>query len=388
MKGSYYFRPDVGWWVVQWYQREKLYKITRYKGERMYSVKTAKKVLALMQSDVEDRVFNIQKWIGQNWTDVIPYLNEWVEAIKDTLSPATYKDYRYSIKNHLIPFFIENPVQLHEIQYDVLMKLLTSINRTGKGKMNVMYCLHACLQYAWRSQRIGEMPPFPERKHYKIQETTPLWLPSERQEAVINVIPAVHQPIFWFLKYHFRRPGEAMALKRTDYDVVNKVFIIHRSVSARKVVDFTKTKHEHIVPCSPAFEATADKIAAGDTEYFFTCESSRSAGKRYTDTILNKLWNDAAAKCGEAIRMYVGTKHSSCSQFINECKGNLNDLQALTDHATFASVKKYATVELARKRELMAKIQTARNSKTTPETTPELPQTKKKGLKLVTSTDS
>ena len=68
---------------------------------------------------------------------------------------------------------------------------------------------------------------------------------------------------------------------------------------------------------------------------------------------MNKLWNDAAKKCGEDIKMYQGLKHSSCSQYINEKGGNLSDLQIITDHARFDSVKKYAKTQVSRKRELM-----------------------------------
>jgi hypothetical protein len=104
-----------------------------------------------MQADVENGTFRIEKYKGDQWTDVIPYLEVWLETIKATLSPATLKDYQNSIKNHLNPFFRENPVQLHEIQYDLLLKLLNFIQRSGKGKANVMYCLHRCLVFAWRS---------------------------------------------------------------------------------------------------------------------------------------------------------------------------------------------------------------------------------------------
>ena len=169
MKGSIHYRKDRGYWYVQWYTPEKTYKISRYKGEMMYHKKIARKLLSVMQSDFENDVFRIEKFTKKGWTDTIPYLKQWLKTIKSELSPATYKDYSNSIRNHLAPFFREHQFQLHEIQYDVLRKLLSSINRSGKGKANVMYCLHACMMYAWKSQRIPAMPPFPEKKLYDIK---------------------------------------------------------------------------------------------------------------------------------------------------------------------------------------------------------------------------
>ena len=76
-------------------------------------------------------------------------------------------------------------------------------------------------------------------------------------------------------------------------------------------------------------------------------------GKRYTDTILNKIWNDACKKAGESIQLYSGTKHSSCSQYFNEKGLSLAEIQVITDHASYESVKKYTKTEVARKRQLM-----------------------------------
>ena len=53
--------------------------------------------------------------------------------------------------------------------------------------------------------------------------------------------------------------------------------------------------------------------------------------------------------------MYAGLKHSSCTAFINEHGGSIDELQMLTDHARRYSVLKYAEVQLATKRRLMAK---------------------------------
>ncbi len=53
--------------------------------------------------------------------------------------------------------------------------------------------------------------------------------------------------------------------------------------------------------------------------------------------------------------MYAGLKHSSCSQFINECGGTVDELQMITDHTRRESVLKYASVEVETRRALMGK---------------------------------
>jgi hypothetical protein len=111
MKGSIHFRKDRGIWFVAWYDiaSQKRHKVYRYKCEYMYDRKIAEKLLALMQGDVENRTFRIEKYTQQA-IGVVNFLREWYETIKDTLSPATQKDYRNSIEKHLVLFLQEEPL--------------------------------------------------------------------------------------------------------------------------------------------------------------------------------------------------------------------------------------------------------------------------------------
>ncbi|MEN6375881.1 MAG: site-specific integrase [Smithella sp.] len=376
-KGSIGYRrtKSGGYYFVSWYIGKKQYKVSRYKGMLCETERMANSLLSLMRSDDEnDRhgiaPFRIEKYTKQE-TNVIPFLLDWINTEVDPpqdeghadnkekkgyLAPATRKDYKNSVKNHLIPWFETHSLMLHEIQYDVLCNLLNSINREGKGKLNVMYCLHAALLYAVRSNKIQTMPEFPEKKRYNIEPTVINAIPEARQIAVIEAIPIQHQPIFWWLKYHFRRPSEAMALHKEDYDQENDAFIIRRSFSSKKLVQHTKTHKIHVIPCHPEFKQYMERRHLCVSPYFFTHETSRLEGKRYQHDFLVDLWNKAAASCGETIRMYAGLKHSSCTAFVNEQGGSVDELQMLTDHAKRDSVLKYTEVKLEAKRKIMGEL--------------------------------
>ena len=118
--------------------------------------------------------------------------------------------------------------------------------------------------------RIPTMPMFPEEKKYNIVDPVIKWLPEERQIKVIQAIPLEHQPIFWWLKYHLRRPSEAMALHRCDYDKEQDAFIIRRTFSNKELVQHTKTHKIHIIPCHSEFKKIMDKMPVRiDSPYFF-----------------------------------------------------------------------------------------------------------------------
>ena len=360
MKGT--IHQYKGSWFVLWYDpaTKKGRKIYRYKGEKMYHKKTAQKLLNVMQSDVENGTFYLEKYTQKGFSDVVPFIEEWLKEGETSLSPATYKGYKSYVKNHIKPFFTKhNQISLHDIQIDTLRKLKGDLkNQAGedlspKMKMNIMYCMHAIMDAAWMARRIAAVPPFPKKKEYQLVKKPIVWLPEERQLKVLEQIPKEHQPIFYFLKYHLRRPSEACSLHKEDFN--GKVFDINRSISARKLQEKTKTGEIHTIPCHSDFyqfiEIERNKKIL--TPFFFANPRARKPGKRYTNESLNIIWKAACKKAGEDIDLYSGLKHSSCSQYINEKGLSESELQVITDHARIDSVRNYARTEVKRKKELM-----------------------------------
>lgn len=355
MSGSIHYRKDRACYFIAWYDKrsKKTVKIYRYNGETIYSKKVAQKLLFQMQATVETGHFILERFTKQGFTDIMPFIHEWMENISPTLSPATRKGYQSYIKNHIAPYFgLRKDLQLEDIQLDILTAFMNRLPLAPKGKMNVMYCLHAILDYAKRSRRIIAMPSFPKKSQYQYQEPAIRWLPEHRQLKILEKIPLEHQPIFFFLKYHLRRPAEAIALQKEDFQ--EDRFTIRRSISARQVVDKTKTGEIHIIPCLTAFKPYLEIEYKKPfiSNFLFKCPSARNKDKRYSNEILNRIWKKACKAAGEDIDMYSGLKHSSCSQYINEKGLSESELQIITDHSRIESVKRYAKTEIKRKKEL------------------------------------
>jgi integrase len=144
-------------------------------------------------------------------------------------------------------------------------------------------------------------------------------------------------------------------LHREDYK--DGVFTIHRSISARTLVDKTKTGEIHTIPCHPDFERhlKTELRKPNISPFLFKNPRARKPGKRYTKESLNNIWKVACKEAGEDIDLYSGLKHSSCSQYINERGLSESELQVITDHARVESVRKYAKTKVSRVKELMMK---------------------------------
>jgi integrase len=367
LKGAIRLRTDVKqpYWLVEWPEKGKVYKISRYLGEAevMYRAHNDKKrdlgyqkackLLALMQGDFERKIFRIDKYLGKQLTDTIPYLEQWLKDREPTLTPGGYEKYNIAVYKHLIPFFEKHPLMLHEIKYDTLIQLLNWIPGQGKNKKNVIDTLKTCLRYAWKAERIVSLPPFPEKDLYDITDNPPEWLPYDRFMNVINHIPDIHRPFFMWLYLHLRRPGEAMALLKTDYNPDADTFTIHRGVSAHKVIDRTKTGDVHEIPCHSEFKSYMAKMPKTFSPYFFTHPESNSDGQRYTGAYYRSIWNAACLAVGEKIDVYRGTKTSRASQLVNQGNLSLSDLQIAGDWSSFESVKSYARANMVKKRAIM-----------------------------------
>lgn len=198
------------------------------------------------------------------------------------------------------------------------------------------------------------MPPFPKKSDYNLEQPVIKWMPEERQMKIIEAIPQQDRPIFLFLKYHLRRPSEACVLKWIDYDEINSVWQIRRTLSDRQIVESTKTRKVHNVPCHSAFLPTLKSLERHEgNPYVFVNPLSRHKPKRYTVESLNRIWRQACKAVEESIDLYSGLKHSSVSQYLNEKNLSYQEVQEITDHANIESVKRYGKVEIDRKRQLM-----------------------------------
>ena len=363
MKGSISFEKHRQAWAVWWYvaAKRRSVPLRYYYGVKLYNRELAEKLLALVQGTQEkakrgECVFRIENFQRGASVDVVELFESWLET-KRKLKPSGLNSYKSNFRAWIKPFFSSRQIALHEITLDVLNQLKRTVEDAGKKPktvMNAIGTMSSFLNYAWRNGNIAAVPPFPLRSEYGLGEEDILTIPRKVQFEIINLMPDIHKPVFYWLVLHpGRRPGEAMAIHKEDYNQFKNSFIIRRGISGKKLVRYPKNSKCHEAACHESFAPFLDSLMESDSPYLFVNPGARNPGQRYNDDALNRIWRNACAKYGVKIPLYNGTKHSTLDYYYNDLGVALTDLMDLTGHKRLECIQRYARMKVHRQKSLL-----------------------------------
>ena len=330
MKGSYHFNAQARRYYVQVYWQGKRYQIWRYNGDPIWHPKTAIKLLNKIRSEVDDKTFIPKAYFPESPLSTALYARRWVQLID--VKPNTKKDYLYSIRRFIIPFFGERDIRT--IRYSDLVEFDKSIQRCQKGKYNVMACLRTMLRWAYRNEDIAKVPPFPVLSQGEPPEIK--YLTVEQQERVLEKIPAADRAIFQFGMEYGLRIGE---LRAVQWDcITDEEVIIRRAFAENELMESTKTSKERRYGLTAKARQLLKALSVTSPTFVFV----RADGKPYTDKNLNALWTKACAEADvEKIKLYNAVRHSLGCQLLDQ-DVPMDAVQKILGHARPEMTKRYA----------------------------------------------
>ena len=361
MKGKIGYDARMKRYYVSWYHapNKKTYKIWFYNGIPLDTKALAERLRANMQSDMDRGVFRIERYFEQR-SEVEVFLDDWIRTVGPSLKPSTLANYKSNIEKHIKPFFQSSLAGLHEIDYMMLLQFAHSLDVESSTKYKVMRTLSTALKFAKKTNKLYSLPVFPSKQDLQMHDKPVIWIPESRQLKIIEAIPKEHQPIFWFLKYHMRRPSEACALLKGDYDHERLLFTIQHTFSAGRFVNSPKRGKYHYIPVVDDFLPVLGEMLDMQKKwgiispFFFINPVGRTLEKHYTLKFLQVEWEKACHEVGEKITLYNGLKHSSVTQLMNEYGMNENEIAIALD-CHIDTVRSYATAEISTRRNLLNK---------------------------------
>lgn len=330
MGGSTYYHQPAKRWYVQVYWQGKRYKIWHYNGDPIWHEKTAEKLLNKIRAEIDEGTFQPKTYSANNPLSLNEYAKQWLKVIE--VKPNTLKDYSYSIRNFIAPFFGNK--DLRNIRYNDLVEFHKWIPRVEKGKYNVLSCLRTMMRWAWRNEDIPKVPPFPKLSQGELPEIE--YLSLDQQESVLSEIPERHRAIFMIGMEYGLRIGELRAIQ---WDCVkDEELIVKRAFAENQLMESTKTNRTRVYGLTPYVKEILKSMPMTSSIFVFV----REDGKPYTDKNLNVLWSDACEKSGiRKIKLYNAIRHSLGCQLLD--KGfEFDKVQKVLGHTRPEMTKRYA----------------------------------------------
>ena len=330
MKGSCHYDGKAKRWFVQLYWEGEKYRFWKHPqtGEPFWAKQNAEKQLSRIRTEVDEGSFNPKFWKPDSPMSVTQYALDWLKDIN--VSSKTLSDYTTSIIKYAIPFFGDKDIR--SIRYKDLVQFYRFINRSDKGKYNVMSCLRTMLRYAWRNEDIASVPPFPTLS-FELPEIE--YLEFDQQEKILAQIAPKNRPIFQFMQEYGVRPGEARALCKDC--LVDGHVVIRRAFSQNELRECTKTRTVRRYEITPFIAGVLESIPPHLSKFVFV----RDDGKPYTSKNLNAIWHTACSKAGIHIKMYNAFRHSLGCQLLEQGE-DLDLVRQQLGHSKSEMTRRYA----------------------------------------------
>jgi len=332
MKGSVHYHAPAKRWYVNIYWQGQRYRIWKYNGEPLWHEKTAVKLLNKIRAEVDNDTLNIKAYLPESPLSLKALSESWLEA--STACANTKRVYRTDV-NRAIEYFGKD-FDIRTFTYSKLQTYYNKLSLSEKGKYNALNTIKAMLNFAYKDELIGKVPPFPAMSLGLPQEIE--YLTFEQQQEVLSYIPVHQRLIFEFMMEYGLRIGEATALMKdcvTDDEV-----IIRRSHSNGELRETTKTGTHRKYGLTDRARDILQKASLIAPFSAFVFNRDRS-GQPYTLKVVDRIWRIACLKSGIRIKLYNAVRHSLGCQLLDEGVG-MEMVRDIYGHTSSQMTRRYA----------------------------------------------
>lgn len=264
-----------------------------------------------------------------------------VLKVKTGMLRQEYIDgFKYSLKNHLIPFF--GDMKVTQVNKKVILRFLRGLEatHTHDGAKNVLKPLRRALDYAEIEDCIDVSPmkqlPRNYLKNFK-KNTRRETFSIEDVELVIATAPVgCIQNIVAFSFWTGCRPCEVYSITAADVNLEKRTICITKSKSRRQNINLPKTDAgfrtiEILEPLIPYLESQLKIVAADNDNTLF---KTPSGTKWRTSSQFGVYWKKIIDQL-DGIK-YLSIKHlrSACFTHLLDKNNKPTDISAMAGHTT------------------------------------------------------
>jgi integrase len=165
------------------------------------------------------------------------------------------------------------------------------------------------------------------------------YLDAETQQAVLEKIPARHQPIYAFLFATGCRVSEARALRKTDVkrDCIVIAGRFAPSADGGEAWQIVKQSREETVPLTEGALLAIEAAGQNLTSYVFT---NPATGRVYKKNIYD-IWNAACKEAGVGYFPLNNAGRHSLGMALSKAGVDMNQISARLRHSNVVVTKKH-----------------------------------------------
>ncbi len=270
------------------------------------------------------------------------YATNWLEnRIKVRSSRRTYENYSSVLRNHLLPFFKDRPMNLITVfDVDALTAKLSKKGHNAKGTNIIFGVLRSIVLSAVRDELLEKDP----LRHYKPLRENPrgdVFMTAAEIRDLFNAnLNEEHYPLFVMALNTGLRKGELAGLCWDMIHFDNNLIEIARSRDRFGLADRLKTEgSRRYVPMNKDVRRLLmDLKRKSKSEFVLTTKE----GKAISCHHIYRYFSGALKKAGirRQIRFH-DLRHTFASHFMMN-GGNIYDLQKILGHTNIKMTQRYA----------------------------------------------
>lgn len=333
MGGSLHYHEPAKRFYISIYWHGKRYKVWRYNGDPIYHQKTGEKLLNKIRTEVDSGTLNIKAYLPDSPVALKPLAEAWLKS--STACNNTKRVYQTDI-GRAIKYFGAD-FDIRTFTFSKLQTYSNDLQLSEKGKYNALATLKTALNFAFKDELIGKLPPFPKMSLGLPQNIE--YLSYEQQQIVLAAVEPMHRPIFEFMMEYGLRIGEATALMKDC--ITDDQVIIRRSHSNNELRETTKTGQERrygITAKAKEIIEQANKL--NPFSAFLFCRDRR--GLPYSGKVLDRLWREACVKSGlPHCKLYNAVRHSLGCQLLDSGI-DMETVRDVYGHTSTQTTRRYA----------------------------------------------
>jgi len=291
-------------------------------GQALDSYVRAKKLLAIINTELEQHTFDLTKYVKSETEKfyVCNLLDGFVSNKKKDIAPSYQKDYkRYIViaKDYWKTKDVRD-ITKHDIKK--YREHCQALYPNGKSAKNLFDNYKTFMIYCMDEYEIINRVPKFEDIEFKKPEV--MWCMPEEQIYLFNLIENEQDRAFvHFLALHGCRPGEARALLCKDVDLRTNTMLLSKTFSGKIIREQRKGKKAQ--PASipihgELLQYITERVKKNLPDAFLFVNPR--TGRPYSSGALERLWNEVRKKAklpDKKLKLYGATRHSIASQLAN-----------------------------------------------------------------------